>query len=151
MESSREGERERKKLSEGEWRDGRAGGDVVAQIAAMLALLAALNRPPRMVGTLTWYAGPLFDNQPTASGELFNPDALTCAVRLKEWNGGLACGYGRGDCARAWLCGDAGCALVRLNDSGLFTHPLDCSPAVFEAVVGGRDVGVGEVRAWKLP
>lgn len=116
-----------------------------------LMLLLAMLRPPDMAGATTHYEGPLFDWKQTASGELYNPKGMTCAVNLQEWQGGLTCGYGRGECARAWVCGDRGCGLLRLTDTGAFSHPLDCSPAIFELICGDLDIGVCQIRAWVLP
>ena len=116
-------------------------------VGYLLALLLAVLGPPSYNGRMTWY-GTEFDGRPTASGETYSVEGRTCAINLQLWRSEFACGYGRGECRKALVCGDAGCAIVEINDTGAFVHLLDCSPAVFERVVGDLGIGIGNVRLW---
>jgi hypothetical protein len=45
--------------------------------------------------------------------------------------------------------------VVSINDTGAWGwaagHEFDCTPRVFENTVGNTDIGIGQVRAWRLP
>ncbi len=127
---------------------------MIPQLLATLALFAALSGPPDMVADSSWYGGA-HHGQLTASGQVYSVEGHSCAIRREFWEDGWACGYGRGPCERLWLCGARGCLAVEINDTGAWGwpegHEFDCTPRVFEDTMGHTDIGIGQVRVWRLP
>lgn len=111
----------------------------------LILLLCFAN--PSFEGRMTWY-GEFFQGRPTASGEVYDVETASCAINQKLWLEEFACGYGRGECSKAWICKDKRCVEVVINDTGAFGHLLDCSPKVFEELGVDLDVGVVEVSMY---
>lgn len=88
------------------------------------AVAVVLNDPePLDLRMASWY-GPRHAGRPTASGEIFNPEAFTYASRTDEF----------GTLLRLELCGRV--AFARCNDRGPF--------------VGGRDLNLSQAVAREL-
>lgn len=109
----------------------------------LLALMAAgcvHHVPPREpsgeVGVASFYAESLA-GRPTASGEKFDPKAMTCAHRTLPF----------GTWLRVTNMGNGLAVEVRVNDRGPFVRGrvLDLSPAAAR-VLGFRDAGTAMVR-----
>lgn len=84
----------------------------------------------------TWYGSELAGN-PTASGEKFNPQALTAAHPTLPFG------------TRLLVCHE-GCATVKINDRPDAFTQLDLSEAAAEKI-GLRDEGRGEVEVAEEP
>ena len=106
------------------------GAFVLALSIAVMASAKADAAPT----TASWY-GPGFAGQPTASGEPFNPQALTAAHKTLPFG------------TQVRICDDA-CAVVTINDRGPYANgaEYDLSQGAAEAT-GLIDEGVGTVDA----
>lgn len=91
----------------------------------------------------SWYGEP----QMTASGERFNPQAMTAAHRTLRFN------------THVRVCRAGKCVVVRINDRGPapWTHrDIDLSEAAARAIglhtdIPATDIGVGRVQMEILP
>lgn len=79
------------------------------RILSWLALVAALNRPPDMVGRATHYHD-YYHGRLTRSEEVFDQGALTAAVDDRLWPEMRD--------RRLLVCAGAKCVVVRVNDTG---------------------------------
>jgi rare lipoprotein A len=102
------------------------GALVVALSIAVVSAAKAEAQPM----TASWY-GPGFAGSPTASGEIFNPQAMTAAHKTLPFGTQLEVCYN-------------GCTTVTVNDRGPFTpgRDLDLSQGAAQAIGLG---GVGTV------
>lgn len=116
---------------------------------AMLSLLGSCAAPSRFAASgaqrfrgLASYYSKEFAGRPTASGELYTPQALTAAHRSLPFGTRL----------RVWNLRNGRSVIVRINDRGPW-HPeriLDLSEAAAAALDMLRD-GVVEVECEILP
>ena len=96
----------------------------VTKLAALPAVVAMVyaceQQPAGITGVASWY-GERYRGKPTASGELFNPDALTAAHRSLPFGTVVRCTYGTNT------------VTVRINDRGPFVkgRVIDLSRAAF--------------------
>jgi rare lipoprotein A len=87
------------------------------------------------VGYATWY-GPGFEGQPTASGEIFDPTALTAAHRFLAFD----------TMVRVTNLDSGAAVVVRVNDRGPFTGAIiDLTPAG-AGTIGMLTAGSARVR-----
>lgn len=117
-------------------------------IAALLfATLIAINykvaaaAAANIFGIASWY-GEAFRGRKTASGEIFNPDLLTCAC----WN------FDFGDRLLVTNTRNGKSVVVRVNDRGpakRLNRIIDLSQAAF-ASIADLDSGLIRVRIEKL-
>lgn len=112
-------------------------------VAWGLAMMGVRREPRITVVTAkrlvsSWY-GPKFAGRETASGELFNPRAMTAASRY----------YPLG--TRLSLCLSGRCVTVRVNDRGPYVtgRQLDVSEAVAERL-GFKSRGLAMLLAREL-
>jgi rare lipoprotein A len=103
-----------------------------------VAVAAVVEAPPEAAteGLASWY-GAQFAGKPTASGEPFDPTALTAAHRTLPF----------GACVRVTSVASGKSVQVRINDRGPFVagRMIDLSEAA-AAQVGLTTEGVGPVR-----
>ncbi len=102
-------------------------------VSLSISVFAASNAEAAPT-TASWY-GPGFAGNPTASGEPFNPQALTAAHKTLPFG------------TQVEICDDA-CAVVTINDRGPYANgaEYDLSQGAAEAT-GLIDQGVGTVDA----
>ena len=97
---------------------------LVTKLAALPAVVvmvyACEQGSSGVAGVASWY-GERYRGKPTASGELFNPDALTAAHRSLPFGTVVRCTYGTNT------------VTVRINDRGPFVkgRVIDLSRAAF--------------------
>jgi len=113
----------------------------MSRILSWLALLAALNRPPDMVGKATHYHD-YFVGRLTRTEEVFDQGALTAAVDDRLWPEMRD--------RRLLVCVEARCVMVRVNDTGYLADSgvtLDLSKRAFgELAPLGQ--GIVRVETW---
>jgi rare lipoprotein A len=98
-------------------------------LLAAAFVLAATTTHAHSKVLASWYGSP----QPTASGERFNPNAMTAAHRTLPFG------------TRVEVC-HRGCVVVRINDRGPYIRgrSIDLSRGAARAI-GMTDVGVASV------
>jgi rare lipoprotein A (peptidoglycan hydrolase) len=127
-------------------RQAAAAAAAAEQAAASAATPATLSAPPAVApaagvqqGLATWY-GPGFEGQPTASGELFDPNAMTAAHRWLPF----------GTRVRVTDVASGRSVVVRINDRGPFSAAIiDLTPAAANAL-GIYRAGSASVRVEPL-
>jgi len=111
---------------------------ILAAIVLALALLRKDGIGWAEDGVASWYGGPDFHGQKTASGEIFDESDPTTAASTS---------YPLGTRVHVAARGGEREITVRINDTGVFTRPhlLDLSKAAF-AELADPDAGVIDVR-----
>lgn len=115
--------------------------------SSQLGDLVGFDSPvPDLVGTATWYGEPvhLFEGNYTKGGDLWDPEAMACAVDINDWE------RYRGQ--ELLVCSEARCIQVRVWDTGYLARAgvaLDLTPRAFE-MLGVLEDGVLQMRAFLL-
>ncbi|CAN5240858.1 hypothetical protein BH24ACT16_BH24ACT16_04330 [soil metagenome] len=110
---------------------------VGAMVIALAIAVVSSGKAEAAPTTASWY-GPGFAGNPTASGEPFNPSALTAAHKTLPFG------------TQVEVCFN-GCTTVTINDRGPYANgaEYDLSSAAADAI-GLKAVGVGTIDATVL-
>lgn len=109
---------------------------LLALVLVVAGCVTTRPAAPSTTGLASWY-GAAFAGKPTASGEPFDPEALTAAHPS----------YPFGACVKVEAVASGRTVEVRINDRGPFVKNriIDLSQAAARAL-GLLEQGVGEVR-----
>jgi len=108
-----------------------------ALVVALVITVVASGKAEAAPTTASWY-GPGFAGNPTASGEPFDPGAMTAAHKTLPFGTQVEVCY-------------SGCTVVTINDRGPYANgaEYDLSSAAADAI-GLKAVGVGTIDATVL-